>query len=211
MKLHKGRAPREHCYLIDIPENQFGFKFGKFVGSQSSNSMTSSSDQDNLSGDGFLLLGNKKLDERLYAEDDEQGQHQNKVKQILHPSGCPVFSFLALNCFWRLSGHAQSKSQSKAESLYQRETNNSETVPSAGPGFRTVFAIGSGCGQSNCSLAGISGRDEVQAQALGRCDPDSVHLLPRRRGRYRSLSSIGKIPSLSAADLGEVVTPCREG
>lgn len=47
--------------LIDIPENQFGVKFGKFVGSQSSNPMTSSGDQDDLSGDRFFFLGIKSL------------------------------------------------------------------------------------------------------------------------------------------------------
>lgn len=96
--------------------------------------------------------------------------------------------------------------------FYQTETTLKPFLPSAGPGFTRVFAIGSDCGQSKCSLAGISGRDEVQTQALGRCDPDRFHLLPPgRRGRCRTLSSIGKVLSLTAVDLGEIVTRCSKG
>jgi hypothetical protein len=100
---HKEKAATKRGYLIDIPENQFGVKFGKFVGSQSSNPMTSSGDQDDLSGDRFFLLGNKKLDKRLNAEDDEQRQQQDQVKKILHPFGGPVLSFPVLNGLWRVS------------------------------------------------------------------------------------------------------------
>mgnify|MGYP007134241788 CR=1 FL=1 len=52
-----------------------------------------------------------------------------------------------LNCFWETVPlkTGEHKSENKEGLLYRRETNNSETAPSAGLGLARSLAIGSGC------------------------------------------------------------------
>lgn len=68
---YKEKVVMKCGYFIDILENQFGVKFGKFVGSQFFNFMISFGDQDDFFGDRFFFFGNKKFDKRFNVEDDE--------------------------------------------------------------------------------------------------------------------------------------------
>lgn len=71
--------------------------------------------------------------------------------------------YQSLNCFWGVvpSNTSKNKRKSKEGLLYPRETNNSETVPSAGLGLVRSFAIGSDCSAGpHCSLAQSSGEGQ---------------------------------------------------